>query len=73
MLVIDDKCPPVMFSAGLLNGIQLAQLPDPQNVHEVMAAPNADQWKVAMGKEMTNLKSHDIYELVPHTPGMCTL
>ena len=29
MLVMDDGCPPVAFSAGLLNGIQLAQLPDP--------------------------------------------
>ena len=73
MLVMDDECPPVAFSAGLPNGIQLAQLPDPRNVREAMAAPDADQWKDAMGKEMANLKAHDVYELVPRTPRMRTL
>ena len=29
MLIMDDECPPVAFSAGLPSGIQLAQLPDP--------------------------------------------
>ena len=38
-----------------------------------MAAPDADEWVVAMGKEMANLKAHDVYELVPHKPRMCTL
>ena len=73
MLVIHDDYPPVVFSAGLPDGIQLAQLPDPQNVCEAMAAPDADKWVVAMGKEMANLKAHDIYELVPRKPGMHTL
>ena len=72
LLVMHDGCPPVAFSAGLPGGIQLAQLPDPQNVHEAMAAPNANKWKDAMGKEMANHKAHDIYELVPCKPGMRT-
>ena len=42
-------------------------------MHEAMAAPDANQWKDAMGKEMANLKAHDVYELVPHMPGMRTL
>jgi len=34
----------------------------------------ARQWmKDAMDCEMANLESHDVYELVPHVPGMCTL
>ena len=73
MLVLDDDAPPVAFSAGLPGGIQLSQLPDPQNVHEAMAAPDADGWRDMMNKEMENLRSHDVYELVPHMPGMCTL
>ena len=73
MLVIHNNYPPVVFSAGLPDGIQLVQLPDPQNVHEAMAAPDADKWVVAMGKEMANLKAHDVYELVPHKPRMRTL
>ena len=35
-----------------------------------MAAPDADCWKEAMDKEMSNLKSHEVYELVPRTKGM---
>jgi len=50
-----------------------SQLPDPRNVREAMAAPDADGWKDAMTKEMNNLKSHDVYELMLHTPGMRTL
>ena len=73
MLVIHDDYPPVVFSAGLPDGIQLAQLPNPQNVCEAMVAPDADEWVVAMGKEMANLKAHNIYELVPHKPRMRTL
>ena len=52
---------------------QLSQLPDPRNVREVMAAPDADEWKEAMDREMENLKSHNVYELVPRTNGMRTL
>ena len=73
MLIMDDECPPVAFSAGLLSGIQLVQLPDPRNMCKAMAAPDADQWKDTMGKEMANLKAHNVYELVPHMPGMHTL
>ena len=73
MLVIHDNYPPVAFSAGLPDRIQLAQLPNPQNVCKAMVAPDADKWVVAMGKEMANLKAHNVYELVPCKPGMHTL
>ena len=63
----------VALSSGLPGGIQLSQVPDPQNVREAMAAPDADGWSDAMGKEMANLNSHDVYELVPRVPGMRTL
>ena len=74
MLVLDEAVdPPVAFSAGLPGGIQLSRLPDPRNVREAMAAHDADGWKAAMTKEMTNLKSHDVYDLVLRTPGIRTL
>ena len=38
-----------------------------------MASPDADGWKDAMDQEMANLKSHDVYELVPRMNGMRTL
>jgi hypothetical protein len=38
-----------------------------------MAAPDADKWKDVMGREIANLKAHDVYELVPRKPGMRTL
>jgi hypothetical protein len=63
----------VTFTAGLPGGIQLTNLPDPQSMHEAMAAPDADGWREAMDREMENLCSHNVYELVPRTPGMCTL
>jgi hypothetical protein len=31
------------------------------------AAPNAYNWKEAMNREMDNLRSHNVYELVPRT------
>ena len=65
MLVLDDAAHlPTAFSAGLPGGIQLLQLPDPRNVREAMAAPDADGWKDAMDRAM--------YELVPRTSGMRT-
>ena len=64
---------PVAFSAGLPGGIQLSQLPDPRSAREAMAAPDADGWKEAMDREMKNLESHDVYDLVPRAPGMRTL
>ena len=63
----------VAFSASLPGSIQLSSLPDPRSVHEAMAAPDADGWKDAMDREMENLHTHDVYEMVPHVPGMCTL
>jgi len=38
-----------------------------------MASPDADGWKDAMHQEMANLKSQDVYELVPRMNGMRTL
>ena len=71
MLILDEATyPPIAFSAGLPGGIQLSQLPDPRNVREAMAAPDADQWKEAMDLEMENPKLPDVYELVPRTNGM---
>ena len=63
----------VAFSAGLPGGIQLSSLPDPRSVREAMAAPDADGWKDAMDREMENLRTHDVYEMVPRVPGMRTL
>ena len=63
----------VVFSAGLPGGIQLSSLPDPRSVHKAMAAPDADGWKDAMDREMENLCTHDVYEMVPRVPGMHTL
>jgi len=65
--------PQIAFSAGLPGGIQLSQLPNPRSVREAMASPHADGWKDAMDREMANLESHDVYELVPRMPGMRTL
>ena len=59
----------VAFSAGLPGGVQLSQLP---TVREAMAAPDSDGWWEAMDREMENLKSHDVYQLVPHASG-CAL
>jgi transposase InsO family protein len=74
MLVVDDAgYPPVAFSAGLPGGIQLSQLPDPRNVREALAAQDAEGWREAMNSEMENLKSHDVYELVPRIGSMRTL
>jgi len=56
----------VAFSAGIPGGIQLSSLPDPRTVHEAMAAPDADGWRVAMDAELENLRSHEVYDLVPH-------
>ena len=74
MLVLDELAhPPAAFSAGLLGGIQLLQLPDPRDVCEAMAAPDADGWKEEMDQGIANLRSHNVYELVPRVRGMRTL
>ena len=38
-----------------------------------MASPDADRWTNPMDQEMVNLKSHDVYELVPRMNGVLTL
>jgi hypothetical protein len=63
----------VAFTAGLPGRIQLMNLPDPWSMCKAMAAPDADGWQEAMDREMENLRSHDVYELVPQTPSMHTL
>jgi len=63
----------IAFSAGLPGGIHLSQLPDPWSIHEALASPDTDGWKAAMDREMSNLRSHDIYKLTPCHPGMHTL
>ena len=74
MLILDNNShSPIAFSAGLPDGIQLSQLPDPCSVCKAMAAPDAEGWKDAMDREMKILKSHDVYELVPHASSMQTL
>ena len=74
MLILDEAVhPPIAFSAGLPSGIQLSQLPNPCNVREVMAAPDAEGWRYTMDKEMKNLRDHNVYELVPRASGIRTL
>ena len=58
------------FQQVLLGGIQLSDLPDPCSVCKAMASPDSDNWKIAMDNKMLNLKSHDVYNLVPCQPGM---
>jgi len=73
MLILDQpKYPPVAFSGGLPGGIQLLQLPDPRNVREAMAAPDADGWKEAM--EMVNLRLYGVYDSCTACPvcALCT-
>jgi hypothetical protein len=70
---VEDADTPVVFSASIPNSILLSKLDDPCSVREAMKAPDADGWRDAMRKEMDNLQSHDVYELVPHVPGMRTL
>jgi len=66
MLILDEAPHPLIgLLAGLPSGIQLSKLPSPRSVREAMAPPNADGWMDAMNQKMSNLKSHNVYELVP--------
>ena len=38
-------------------------------MRKVMAAPDADGWRDDIDREMRNLESHDVYELVPGATG----
>ena len=40
----------------------------PRDVLEAMVAPDANGWKDAIDKEMKNLESHDVYEVVLSVP-----
>ena len=51
----------------------LSQLPDPRSLREALAAPDADDWRDAMDREMENLRAHDVYELVPRASGARTI
>jgi len=71
MVILGEAAhPPIAFLAGLPGDIQL---PDLSSVREAMASPDADGWKDAMDQEMANLRSHNVYELVPRMNGMRTL
>jgi hypothetical protein len=37
-----------------------------------MASPDAKGWRGAMDREMENLRSHDVFELVPRTSDLRT-
>jgi len=66
MPILDEAPhPPIGLLAGFSSGIQLSKLPDPRSVREAMASPDADGWMDDMDQEMSNLKFHDVYELVP--------
>ena len=67
-----DMCD-VAFSARLPGGIELSQMPDPRSVHKAMAASDATGWVDVIDREMDNLCTHDVYELVPRTSGMRTI
>jgi len=57
---------PVVFSDGIPNGVLLSRLADPRNVPRQWRHPTLmDGWRDAMRKEMENLQSHGVYELVP--------
>jgi len=72
-MVDEAAYPTIAFSTGLPGGIQLSQLPNPCSTRDPTASPDADGWKGAMDQEMANLKSHDVYELVPRMNAMRTL
>ena len=72
LAVDDDAHSPIVFSANLLGGIQLSQLPNLRSVREAMAAPDAEGWRDAMDREMKNINPHDVYALVPRASGMRT-
>jgi hypothetical protein len=63
----------VAFSAGLPGAVLGSQLADPRTVREALAAPDADDWRTAMDREMDNLRAHDVFELVPREPGTRTI
>ena len=71
--VVVAPCLPIAFSSHFQPVYPAVSSSGPPNVREAMAAPDADQWKGAMGREMENFKSHDVYELVSRTNGMRTL
>jgi hypothetical protein len=74
MLTLDDaEYPPVAFLAGFPGGTQLSRLLDPRSVREAKAGPDAEVGKEAVDREMDNLKSCELYGLVPRAPGTRTL
>ena len=51
----------------------LSQLLDLCSLCKALAAPDANDWHNAMDCKMENLHAHDVYELVPHASGACTI
>ena len=65
VLILDKAAdPPIAFPACL----------SPLTTPTMYArAPDAGQWKEETDQEMEDLKSHDVYQLVPRTNGMRNL
>ena len=63
----------VTFLAQLPGAMLLSQLLDPCSLREALAAPDANNWRNTMDREMENLRAHDVYELVPHASGARTI
>ena len=63
----------IAFSAWLPGVMLLSQLPDPHSLCEVLVAPDTNDWCDMMDHKMENLHAHNVYELVPHASGACTI
>ncbi|SRR5258706_8409469 len=70
MLILDGAVsPPITFRLVCLAVSSSLRYPTPVTYLSI----GCPRWKDAITKEMTNLKSHNMYEVIPHVPGMCTL
>ena len=65
--------PSITFLAWLPGTVLLSQLLDPDSLCKALAVPDADDWCNVMDCKMENLCAHNIYELVPHVSGACTI
>src|SRR5258706_12911863 len=70
MLILDGAAsPPITFRLVCLAVSSALRYPTPVTYLSI----GCPGWKDTITKEMTNLKSHNMYEVVPCVPGMCTL
>jgi hypothetical protein len=56
--------------ATYVDEIELASIAEPQTYAEVMRAPDAEKWQVAMGAEQDSLEKNDTYEITPLSDGV---